>query len=247
MVVEIQRMALFDKNLVPNLVALVLIGLGLLLPEPVGKFVFYTGLFALSGAVTNWLAVHMLFEKVPGLYGSGVIPLHFEEFKTGIQKLVTRELFNRESVERFFQNNRDQKTIDLEPVIKNLDMDDAFDQLVAVVMESSLGGMLGMFGGEKALDTMREPFKSRMHDFLLTTVRSPSFQKNLNKQLQSITQSDDFVDRIGAIVKNRLDELTPQMVKEIIQRMIRKHLGWLVVWGAVFGGIIGFISAFFLV
>ncbi len=240
-------MAFLDKNLVPNLVAIALIAIGLLLPEPVGKFVFYTGLFALSGAVTNWLAVHMLFEKVPGLYGSGVIPLHFEEFKDGIQKLVTRELFNRESVERFFQNNQNQKDIDLEPVIKNLDMDDAFDQLVSIVMESSLGGMLGMIGGEKALDAMREPFKSRMHEFLVKTVKSPSFQKNLNKQLQSITQSDDFVDRIGAIVRNRLDELTPEMVKEIIQRMIRRHLGWLVVWGAVFGGLIGFISAFFLV
>jgi uncharacterized membrane protein YheB (UPF0754 family) len=240
-------MALFDKNLVPNLVAIVLIVLGMLIPPPVGQFVFYTGLFALSGAVTNWLAVHMLFEKVPGLYGSGVIPLHFDEFKTGIQKLVTQELFNRDSVERFFQNNEENKTVDLEPVIKNLDMDDAFDQLVSVVMDSSLGGMLGMFGGEKALDAMREPFKSRMHEFLIKTVRSPSFQKNLNKQLASITQSDDFVDRIGAIVKNRLDELTPEMVKDIVQRMIRKHLGWLVVWGAVFGGLIGFISAFFLV
>lgn len=240
-------MAILDKNLVPNLAAIVLIAAGLLLPEPVGKFVFYTGLFALSGAVTNWLAIHMLFEKVPGLYGSGVIPLHFEEFKDGIQKLVTRELFNRESVERFFQSNQNEKSIDLEPVIKNLDMDDAFDQLVSIVMESSLGGMLGMIGGEKALDAMREPFKSRMHEFLLKTVRSQSFQKNLNKQLQSITQSDDFVDRIAAIVRSRLDELTPEMVKEIIQRMIRRHLGWLVVWGAVFGGLIGFISAFFLV
>ena len=93
---------------------------------------------------------------------------------------------------------------------------------------------------------MRDPFKTRMHEFLLKTVRSPSFQKNLQKQLQSVTQSDDFVDRMGAIVQNRLDELTPQMVKEIIQGMIRKHLGWLVVWGAVFGGLIGLISAFFL-
>ncbi len=131
-------MALFDKNLVPNLVAIVLIVLGMLIPPPVGQFVFYTGLFALSGAVTNWLAVHMLFEKVPGLYGSGVIPLHFDEFKTGIQKLVTQELFNRDSVERFFQNNEENKTVDLEPVIKNLDMDDAFDQLVSVVMDSEL-------------------------------------------------------------------------------------------------------------
>ena len=132
-------------------------------------------------------------------------------------------------------------------MVKNLDMDDAFDQLVSVVMESSLGGMLGMFGGETALDAMRTPFKARMHDFLIKTVSSPSFQKNLSKQLQSVTQSDDFVDRIGAIVKSRLDELTPEMVKEIIQRMIRKHLGWLVVWGAVFGGLIGLISSFFLI
>jgi hypothetical protein len=34
------------------------------------------------------------------------------------------------------------------------------------------------------------------------------------------------------------------MVKEIIQTMIRKHLGWLVVWGGVFGGIIGLAMSF---
>jgi uncharacterized membrane protein YheB (UPF0754 family) len=237
---------MLNKNFLPNLVAAVLMVVGWWLPDPVGRLVFYTGLFALSGALTNWLAIHMLFERVPGLYGSGVIPTHFEEFKTGIQKLVTRELFNRESVERFFQNSQSKQAIDLEPVIKNLDMDDAFDQLVAVVMESSLGGMLGMFGGETALEGMRTPFKAKMHDFLVKTVSSPSFQKNLNKQLQSVTQSDDFVQRIEAIVKSRLDELTPEMVKEIIQRMIRQHLGWLVVWGAVFGGLIGLLSSIVL-
>jgi len=33
--------------------------------------------------------------------------------------------------------------------------------------------------------------------------------------------------------------MTPEIVKDIIQNMIRKHLGWLVIWGAVFGGAIG--------
>jgi len=64
--------------------------------------------------------------------------------------------------------------------------------------------------------------------------------------LQSVTSSDDFSDRIGGIVKNRLDEMTPELVKDIMQRMIRKHLGWLVVWGAVFGGLIGLISSIIL-
>ena len=239
-------MVLLDKNIFPNLVAIVLIIIGWLLPGSIGTVVFYTGLFALSGAVTNWLAVHMLFEKVPGLYGSGVIPTHFEEFKSGIHTLVTRELFNKENIEKFFSKSENSKAIDVEPVVNNLDMDDAYDQLVAVVMESSLGPMLAMVGGEKALDTMRDPFKSRMREFLLKTVRSPSFQSNMQKQLQSVTSSDDFSDRIGGIVKNRLDDMTPELVKDIMQRMIRKHLGWLVVWGAVFGGLIGLISSIIL-
>ena len=189
----------------------------------------------------------MLFEKVPGLYGSGVIPTHFEEFKAGINRLVTRELFNKENIEKFFsQSGSTEKVVDIEPVVKNLDMDDAFDQLVSVVMDSSLGSMLAMVGGEKALDTMRDPFKNRMQEFLLKTVRSPSFQKNMQKQLQSITSSDDFSERIDGIVKGRLDEMTPELVKEIMQRMIRKHLGWLVVWGAVFGGLIGLVSSIIL-
>jgi len=239
-------MVLLDKNIFPNLAAIVLIIIGWLLPGNMGTVVFYTGLFALSGAVTNWLAVHMLFEKVPGLYGSGVIPTHFEEFKSGIHALVTRELFNKENIEKFFSKTENSKAIDLEPVVNNLDMDDAYDQLVSVVMESSLGSMLAMVGGEKALDTMRDPFKSRMREFLMKTVRSPSFQSNMQKQLQSVTSSDDFSNRIGGIVKNRLDEMTPELVKEIMQRMIRKHLGWLVVWGAVFGGLIGLISSIIL-
>jgi Na+/H+ antiporter NhaD/arsenite permease-like protein len=44
-------------------------------------------------------------------------------------------------------------------------------------------------------------------------------------------------------VNLRLEELTPKMVKEIVQDMIKEHLGWLVIWGAVFGGLIGLASA----
>jgi uncharacterized membrane protein YheB (UPF0754 family) len=79
----------------------------------------YTGLFALSGAVTNWLAIYMLFERVPGLYGSGVIPLHFETFKTSIHELIMHQFFNRENVEQFFADSESSKLIpDFEQVLK---------------------------------------------------------------------------------------------------------------------------------
>ena len=63
--------------------------LGYLLPD--ATVILMTGLFALSGGITNWLAVHMLFERIPFLYGSGVIPARFVEFKSGIKTLIVKQ------------------------------------------------------------------------------------------------------------------------------------------------------------
>ena len=66
-----------NKSFLTNLLSLVLIGAAFILSEPFHTHVLYMGLFALSGALMNTLAVHMLFEKVPFLYGSGVIGQSF--------------------------------------------------------------------------------------------------------------------------------------------------------------------------
>ena len=57
-----------------------------------------------------------------------------------------------------------------------------------------------------------------------------------------------FLDKykIEKIIDDRLNQLTPKMVKDIIQDMIKKHLGWLVVWGGFFGGLIGLIFSIIL-
>ena len=60
-----------------------------------------TGVFALSGSVTNWIAVHMLFEKIPFLYGSGVIQDRFEDIKMGIKNLTLKELFSVTQINKF--------------------------------------------------------------------------------------------------------------------------------------------------
>jgi uncharacterized membrane protein YheB (UPF0754 family) len=64
----------------------------------------------------------------------------------------------------------------------------------------------------------------------------------LKEKLSKSDISDDMYEKISLVVNKRLDELTPDMVKEIIQKMIKEHLGWLVIWGGIFGGLIGFIS-----
>ena len=234
---------MLTKNTVPNLIALCLIGISYLLPDPYQTLLLGTGLFALSGALTNWLAVYMLFDRVPGLYGSGVITLHFEEFKAGILRMVHDELLNKDNIDRLMSQPTEDgsgiASIDIAPMLNAIDLDLAFDQLVTTITESSFGSMLAMVGGESAIQPLREPFKQRMGKFMQDAANSPKIKALVNEQISKAASSDRFVEKLDSLLRARLDELTPEMVKEIMQRMIKRHLGWLVVWGGVFGGLIG--------
>lgn len=232
-----------NKSFITNLTATFLIGFSFIETE-YANLLLLTGLFALSGAITNLLAIHMLFERVPFLYGSGVIPSRFEAFKESIKNLMMSEFFTREQLEKFFED--EEKKINLEPIIEDTDFTPAFDALSKTVMESSFGGMLGMFGGEAALDSLREPFSLKMKSAVIKIVNSTAFNATLQQHMQNSSLSDDMISSIENVIDERLYELTPQMVKEIVEKLIKEHLQWLVVWGGVFGGIIGFLSSFLL-
>ncbi len=232
-----------NKSFITNLIALLFVGISYIIP-PYKDMFLYTGLFALSGALTNQLAIHMLFEKIPFLYGSGVIVNRFEAFKDAIKDLIMNEFFTKEQLEKFFVN--EEKKVNLEPIIQTTDFSPAFDALSKTVMESSFGGMLGMFGGESALEALKEPFSTKMKTAVIKIVNSQAFNNTLQQHLQSSSLNDDMINSIEKVIDARLNELTPQMVKEIVQKMIREHLDWLVVWGGVFGGLIGLASSFLL-
>ncbi|WP_349676188.1 DUF445 domain-containing protein [Methylophaga sp. UBA2496] len=230
-----------------NLCAAALVSVGLLLDTPWRDPVLATGMFALAGGITNWLAIHMLFEKVPGLYGSGVIAARFNEFRVAIEKLVMEQFFNQQSLDRFVSQMLDDKRenkLDFSEIIDQTDLDPVFDNLVATIMESSFGSMLSMVGGAKALKPLKEPFVRKMQQSLNDIAHSEHFQQHLREKLSSGPVSDDLYRQIYTIVHSRLDELTPQMVKQMVQDLIRQHLGWLVVWGGVFGGLIGLMTSF---
>ena len=227
-----------NKSLLTNIVALMTLAVGLLLPHPTIKAI---GLFAVSGAITNWLAVYMLFEKVPGLYGSGVIPLHFDEFRRGIRRLLMEQFFKQENIERFLSGSS-SRTVDLSGVVDAMDLSPTFDNLVGTIEESSFGGMLTMIGGAQSLAGLREPFIARMKKSLHKIAASEEVQRAIQSGLQNSSSVENISEHINGIIERRLEELTPETVKQIIQDMIRVHLGWLVVWGGVFGGLIGLLS-----
>lgn len=158
------------------------------------------------------------------------------------------QFFNKADLEEFFHGAGDvseKMTAQLKKVIDDLDLDAAFESLLDVIMSSSFGGMVGMLGGRDALNALKNPFVDRMRDFFAEQLTGGSFQAQIQAALSSAMNDEAIRNKLEFMIDDRLNQMTPKMVKDIIQQMIREHLGWLVVWGCVFGGLIGLLVTAF--
>ena len=218
-----------NKSLITNLLSILIIIVGYIYQENY-PFIIITGVFALSGSITNWIAIHMLFEKIPLLYGSGVILDKFEDIKLGIKNLILQELFTETQINNFLLDNKVSAS---ETIINKIDFDKVFLGLVEAIEGSQLGGMLAMVGGRKALDPLKDPFTKKLKIIIEDFVT----ENNSNDNGSDTTAS--LLLKIENILDARLADLSPEDIKLIIQKMIKEHLGWLVVWGGFFGGLLG--------
>ena len=95
-----------------------------------------------------------------------------------------------------------------------------------VILESSFGGMLMMMGGVEALTPLKEPFVEKVKITLIEMVDSSDFKQALQQGLNAQKISSDLVGKIETVIDKRLSELTPQLVKEMVQTIMQEHLGW---------------------
>lgn len=225
-------MRLLNKSLMTNLIALIITAIGIYIPE---QHVKNIGFYALSGALTNWIAIYMLFEKIPLVYGSGIIPNKFESFKSAIKKMIMEQFFSAENLEKFL-NGDEIKEYAKDTITKKIDYDKIFDSFVALLLDSKFGSIINMFVSDNTLEKLRESFVIKIDESLEQIIE--------DIDIDSSKVSTQIITKIEGVIDTRLEELTPDMVKELIQKIIREHLGWLVVWGGVFGGIIGLIASF---
>tara|TARA_B100001093_G_scaffold122446_1_gene115160 strand:- start:17090 stop:17776 length:687 start_codon:yes stop_codon:yes gene_type:complete len=219
---------MMNKSLITNLISILIILIGFLYRDDF-SFIILVGVFALSGSITNWLAIHMLFDKIPFLYGSGVILNRFDDIKLGIKNLILKELFSAEQIDKFILDNKEKAS---GSIIEKIDFDRVFVGLVESIEGSQLGGMLAMIGGRKALEPLKEPFVKKLKVIIEDFIKDNSGNNN---------STDELLLKIEKILDSRLGDLSPNDVKIIIQKMIREHLGWLIVWGGFFGGLLGLI------
>ena len=206
------------------------------------RVVVQVGLFALSGGITNALAVRMLFDEVLFLPGSGVIPKRFKAIRESLRDMVMKTFFEAGFLRRYLDEKIPTvlKQLKLEARINKLATSDDFDALLERKLEAigqrPEGMFLTMMGIEtKSLKVLVKPFVGS-----LGAEAEPMLLKMLDKEELPIEKIRAGVDRL---LETKLKELTPEVVKKMMEDITREHLGWLVVWGCVFGGGVGAVAS----
>ena len=230
----------FHKGNVSNLISLGLFAVGLYWRSTVwGGWVLAGGLFGLAGGTTNWLAVKMLFDRVPLLYGSGVIPNRFVEIRETVRDLIMRHFFDVDYLRRFFADRMDALSHDsrieekVVALLQSEEADAAITRKLEELQNSPAGGFLKMVG-TAAVKPLVTQFVSGVGVELAPRLASELAGSGLDV--------DAMREQVDDLLASKLEELTPQVVREMMEDVMREHLGWLIVWGNVFGGAIGIVA-----
>ena len=216
----------------------------------VATFILSFGLFGFSGGITNWLAVKMLFDKVGiepyYLYGSGVIPRQFIAIRVAFKSMIMKMFFDKAFLEQYL-NERAKGFItelDLGARLRGAMAEPSFDTLLEeklIELSTKPDGLLvqnmaPLFGGITGMVPMLKPFLGAFGEELLKVLAD-------RFDMAEMIPIDRVISEVEALLNEKLRLITPEMVKELMEKVIREHLGWLVVWGNVFGGAIGVASA----
>jgi len=199
------------------------------------------GLFGFSGGITNWLAVKMLFDRVPGLYGSGIITQQFKEIRQTVMDTVLETFFDTD----FLGNYAKDKAVELEDsqflvtklreILECEEADKILERNIAAMFTRPEGMMLMMAGfSAETLKPMVRPFMVDM-DKEIAPMLTSSFDP------RTMINASAMRDQVKELMATKLEMLTAPMVKDLVEEMIRTHLGWLIVWGNLLGGLIGLV------
>ena len=237
------QQSFFNKGKVSNFITFALLVFGLLSPAEAlwRPWVLAAGLFGFAGGITNWLAVKMLFDRVPLLYGSGVIPNRFREIREQVKLLIMTHFFDTDYLERFFGERvgtlssdpgLEQKLVDL---LASEEVDEIVERKLEELQASPSGMMLKMVGTQTVKPLVKQ---------FLAGVGAELTPRLVAELAQPALEVDALREQVDQLLAAKLEELTPQTVKEMMEEVMRHHLGWLIVWGNVFGGLIGLVSHF---
>jgi uncharacterized membrane protein YheB (UPF0754 family) len=254
-----------DKGTFSNILSGAVFGVGLLLPAgTLRDFTLSIGLFAFSGGITNALAVKMLFDRIPGLVGSGVIPARFREIREKIKSLILEHFFNESYLRDFLaqeKGNFDWRSFvktggaGRGPMARLVDrhwerftgpetLDPIIEREIERLMDSRIGGLLAMVGAQNVKPAVSQFVGSFVGSLKgkVIELADKAGPEDLEVEIDEARVVAELRRKVKVLLDRKIAQLEPATVKRMMEDVIRDHLGWLVVWGNVFGAVLGIVG-----
>lgn len=155
-----------------------------------------------------------------------------------------REFFSPETVEEMLMSHGGEILFDFSHLDECLDYDELYEATVDAIIESPVGGMIKLVGGQDRLEPLRDGFKNKIRKIIIKYSHSKTVRDKLIASTDSKAMAKNLTTKIEQVVDIHLRALTPVKVKDLVHDMVLAPLGWLVVWAGVLGGIMGAIKTF---
>ncbi|KAJ5066417.1 hypothetical protein M0811_13615 [Anaeramoeba ignava] len=218
----------FNKGFMSNFITFMIMIIGFFLKyllrhnknsETPLDYIIAFGLFGFAGGITNWLAIKMLFDKVPFLYGSGIIPRKFREIRETIKNTIMASFFNKNFLKNYLENKLSTfiKLFSIEDKIKQLIQSPSVDHLIDLKLEELKqrpeGKVLSMVGLEPAkLKPLILPFIGGFGNSL-SQISADAFG------VSEVFNAENLRKEIDNLMTEKLKELTPQAVKALLEKI----------------------------
>ncbi|KAL5467656.1 hypothetical protein EMCRGX_G031917 [Ephydatia muelleri] len=196
------------------------------------------GVFGFMGGVIIWIAVEMLFRRIPFLFGSGVLLRQYKSIRETISSIVIETLFDPAALRKYFSGKnkkvREMLRVDTKLGLFNSQIVEVvIDQKISAILAGPDGFVLNMMGVNQ--DQLRLTMKTHARDFINEI--SPLVMEKLADP--GLTDGVDLHEEAEKILGTKIGQLSSGKVRQLMAVMIRKHLSWLIVWGNILGATFG--------
>ncbi|XP_063692530.1 uncharacterized protein LOC134824551 isoform X2 [Bolinopsis microptera] len=211
--------------------------------QSAGKYLLSIGLFAFSGGFTNWIAIQMLFYKIPLIYGSGVLRRRYKAIRCAMKDMILGTFFQPEFLNKYIPQKLREAAAEADVENKiNLFLNTETGQKI---IEDKIDQISASPEGQlvESMDINVGTFKPLIKPVIVSFLSDlgPSVLNHLIEPDNGALNLDKLRDELNRYMCERMLEVTPQMIQDIMYTVVLQYLGWLIVWGCVFGGVMGVI------
>jgi len=202
------------------------------------KLIRAFGLFGFAGGMTNWLAIRMMFDKIPFLIGSGILLNNFVEIRDNVKKTTMETYFDAGHLSHYVT----QKT---EIILNSLQLDESIRE---VIRSPAVQAIIS--------DKIEEVFSTPEGLVIGLVVNKEKIKQNIMPSIENAGKDivplvsqlirtsehlseDKLRDQIDRLITSKLVEMQPKNIIAVVKDMVETELGWVIVWGNIFGGLLG--------